>query len=650
MEIVPTGNRRLLISIFVNIKTGWRTRTLAMSDRPQQRRNTSRGRSKPRYGRQEKYNDYGNARRGRMGHAAYDEIEFDRPGSNHIGRHPDYYEERYREERYHDYEERYRDYNSAEREHIAPPQREELDAPTENLESINFTNITLGNVNCNVNKEEGEELYLLTAFNQIVPEYDPEKGLYIVASDAGGDQIEIPLETSSLFEMVVPNSKELDDGEYKARAFEKRLDIANVLVQNVFKYGLEKPSDVQKIAIVPLMQGRDCLVQFNSGMGKTFTFLLGLLCGFDFDNPKLQYMIVTSSHEVARQIYNLVGILLQNQNRQANLALCIGQKKNSDFRTGGFKTAIGTSTLNQRPRSITEERRDVMGAQIIVGTMGKIYDYFVNKKWIDPAYVKAFCIDEFDAIVCSNSSRSGAYEHRMNTEEQLRRIFEITTAMNNKKFQRVFFSATVTNDALRVASNYFRGPALVALKPFILLLDSDNCTLEGIRQFYVETTNMETKEEALLYILANGRIAQGIVFVNRKDTAMHVQHLLETQDIPIKTEIFHGELSSEERNKIYGKFLREEIRILISTDVASRGIDNQSINVVINFDMPEEIEKYIHRIGRSGRYGKKGVAINFIVVRDGNYPVDEMKKVHEINELSTTNKMKPMPENISSLL
>ena len=129
---------------------------------------------------------------------------------------------------------------------------------------------------------------------------------------------------------------------------------------------------------------------------------------------------------------------------------------------------------------------------------------------------------------------------------------------------------------------------------------------------------------------------------------------IEESKIPVPTVLFHGDLSAKERETIYKDFVAGNWRLLIATDVLARGIDVQSVNVVVNFDMPRELQTYIHRVGRSGRYGRKGVAISLIVVSqgEGRYEgrINEMLKVKMINDCSKKNEMVPLPENIANLL
>jgi len=273
--------------------------------------------------------------------------------------------------------------------------------------------------------------------------------------------------------------------------------------------------------------------------------------------------------------------------------------------------------------------------------MGKFYDYLFNKKCISIKYLKSICVDEFDSIVTSRSrSRS---ETIMSTERQMMEIIDIIP----KSIQRVFVSATVSSESFDIAQSYFRSYNPYLGEPFIVLLDIEDYTLDSIRQYYIEISSYDQKKDVLLDLLKQCRISQAIIFTNKIDTAYEIKSYLDKQEIQMTSAVFHGNLPSVERKNIHANFLHNKIRLLISTDLTSRGLDIAGINLVINFDMPEVLETYIHRVGRSGRYGKKGVAISMILV---NSTKNEKKKVDGINECSKQSIMTALPEDLANLL
>lgn len=301
-----------------------------------------------------------------------------------------------------------------------------------------------------------------------------------------------------------------------------------------------------------------------------------------------------------------------------------------------------TKTLNNRTKTLKDEKIEIAQAQIIVCTMGKFYDYLFNREWITSLkYLKAICIDEFDSIITSRSKpRSSTI---MNTEEQAHAIIKKIP----EYAQRVFFSATVSDQAKQVAYNYFGKNAIYVGEPLIVSLETEDFTLEGIRQYYVKVGTFLDKKGVLLDLLQQCRISQAIIFANKKETANELKLYLDEQEISFHSAVCHGDLSAIVRQTIHKELIEGKLRLLISTDLTARGLDIQGINVVINFDMPDVLENYIHRIGRSGRYGRKGVAINLILV---NSSTDEMQKVERINEVSKAGHMVPLPEDLANLL
>ena len=510
-----------------------------------------------------------------------------------------------------------------------------------NVADIKFEPITINDHAFNVNRkyEEGN-LNLLLDFADMMPHFDKEHGLHLkISSPKSAKPTIVTLSDYVASRMLIQGADSMNDEEFYNTFVEKKSIIVDHLIRQTYAKGYEKPSTIQTLATIELIQGKDSLAQSKSGTGKTHTFLSGLFWHYDDKDDQLQHVFITSSHEVAKQIYNQSKFLLPSG---ARIILCIGQKKDAGaVSSGGFKAPIGTSSLNSRPKSLKEEREEVQNAQVIVGTMGKIYDYMCNKKWINTDFLKTICVDEFDNIVASRSRQRSSTV--MSTEDQMAAIIKKIP----EKTQRVFFSATVSGQALQIAHSYFRRYDIRIGDPFLVLLDIEDYTLEGIRQYYVECLNYNVKRDVLLDLLKQCRISQAIIFTNKMETAEDIKMFLDEQKVSIKSAVFHGDLSATVRDNIHNDFLANKIRILISTDLTARGLDVQGINVVINFDMPEVLETYIHRVGRSGRYGRKGVAISFILASTQK---NEMKKIDGINECSSKSPMTVLPQDLSRLL
>lgn len=501
----------------------------------------------------------------------------------------------------------------------------------------------IGGFKININRKPNYNLYKLIEFSDLLPFYN-EGEIYLKLSKQENDTALMPLGDATIRNLYIKDSKEMNREEYFNTFVDLKNKDVNKLLGRIYAMGFEKPSPVQVITIPEIIRGADTIVQFKSGTGKTLSFLVGTLWNFDIADDALQYIYITSSHEVATQIYKQVIDLLPTN---ASVSLCIGQKKTNTKTMGGFTTTITTSSLNKGYKSIKEEREELKKAQVIVCTMGKFYDYFFNKKMIPTVkYLKAIIIDEFDAIVTSkrnNRNNNSNHSQNLSTEKQMEDIMSKIPPDT----QRLFFSATVNIESITTASGYCRNVEdTYGIEPFICMLDGDDYTLEGIRQYFVKCVGYEQKKLILDDLLSQITITQAIIFTNKIQTAIDLQMHLKNLKNSINACIFHGELSSTERKEIHNKLLTGGVRYLISTDVSARGLDIQSVNLVINFDMPDDQETYIHRVGRSGRYGRKGLAISLALTNEN---INEMLKIQTINDFSVNNPIMDLPRDIRDL-
>lgn len=481
--------------------------------------------------------------------------------------------------------------------------------------------INLNNLKCYTEKD----LFQIDKFDNSIIEYDQDNDLFI--KNTKSDIFKINLYTTN--SLLMNDTDDLNKTDFlKEYVFQKESNLIK-LISNTFRKGYEIPSNVQKFTIPYLMDQKDAIIQFKSGTGKTHAFLFGLLSNFDIDNQELQLIFITSSHEVAWQIYEHINSLVPEN---TNVAICIGNKN-----TSGFK--------NIKTITISEEKKKVMNAQIIIGTVGKIYNWINynqnGKKLINTKYIKAICIDEFDQIIISD--RKNNYLDNNSTESQIKIIMNLMP----EKTQRVFISATVDDNSLTKAESYFRKNNVT--KPFIFLLPKENFTLEGIKQYYIEldinTCHDIDYEKKLILgeLITHCRISQCIIFANKIKTAENIQRYFMNRNPPILSNILHGSMDSNERKNIVNEFRSGSFRYLVSTDLTARGFDITGINLIINYEMPDNLATYIHRIGRSGRYGKKGVAISLIMS-------DEKQKIEEIKKYSMDSKISELPDNITDLL
>jgi len=347
----------------------------------------------------------------------------------------------------------------------------------------------------------------------------------------------------------------------------------------------------KKKAIVPTTTGRDIIAQAQSGTGKTATFTIGTLQRVNPDNAVPQVLILAPTRELAEQINSVVSSI-------------------GDYL--GIKTcpAIG-GTLKED--NIADLRN---GVHVIVGTPGRVMDLLQNSV-IDTRDIISFVLDEADEMLSAGF------------KDQIHDIFQTLPA----EVQVCLFSATMPQEALEITRKFMRRPVQILVK-------NEDVTLEGIRQFFVDCEREEWKLATLTDLYDTLSIAQAVIFCNTRDKVEFLKSQLTEQNFTVSAT--HGQMHPAERKAILAEFRSGSSRILISTDLLARGIDVHGVSMVINYDLPRNFEKYIHRIGRSGRFGRKGVSINLIAGQD-------FRKMKEIEQAYNT-KVDPMPSNIADLL
>jgi translation initiation factor 4A len=364
------------------------------------------------------------------------------------------------------------------------------------------------------------------------------------------------------------------------------------LLRGVFSYGFEKPSSIQAKAIVPLSKGRDLVAQAQSGTGKTATFGIAVLQQLDFSEPStVQGLIVAPTRELATQIQKVISSLGTYLN--AKVYACIG----------------GTSV---------REDMEVLsrGIHIIVGTPGRILD-LLQRRAFDTSKIKLLILDEADEMLSRGF------------KDQIYDIFQLLPST----VQVGLFSATMPKDALELTEKFMNDPLKILVK-------QEEITLEGIRQFYIKCEREQWKFDVLIDLYDTLNIAQTVIFVNTRKKVDWLATQLREKDFTVSC--IHADLEQDRRNVVLQEFRTGVSRVLISTDLLARGIDVHGVSLVINYDLPRNFEKYIHRIGRSGRFGRKGVAIN--LVSD-----DDMPLLKDIESYYNTH-IEEMPANIGDMI
>ena len=354
------------------------------------------------------------------------------------------------------------------------------------------------------------------------------------------------------------------------------MNIKEKLLRGVFAYGYEKPSYIQSKAIVPFIEGNDVIAQAQSGTGKTATFSISLLQKIDENVNETQAIVLSHTRELALQIKNVIKNLASYMNISINLSV------------GGTMIKNNVDELKRRPH-------------IVIGTPGRVLD-MLNKNHISKNSLRMLILDEADELL---------------SHIFLSQIHDIFRLLPND-IQVGLYSATMTPDFFKLSNNFMRDPIKILVK-------NDELTLEGIRQYYIDLEKNDFKYDTLCDLYSMISVSQSIIYCNSRRIVEILNNKLTNDDFSVS--MIHGDMPQTERNKIMDDFRNGVSRVLISTDLLSRGIDIQQVSIVINYDVPQSVDNYIHRIGRSGRFGRKGVSINFVTEYDKS-KIEELEKYY----------------------
>jgi translation initiation factor 4A len=385
------------------------------------------------------------------------------------------------------------------------------------------------------------------------------------------------------------DEEDKQDPEY-AHTFED-MKLKEPLLRGIFGYGFEKPSVIQSKAIIPISKGRDIIAQSQSGTGKTATFVTSLLQRCDPNIRGCQAIVIVPTRELAAQIKDVC--LKIGQYCRITPVLCIG----------GI--------------NVYDAKRELeSGASVVIGTPGRITD-MMQRRFLSTRSIKMMILDEADDMLKPGFASS------------------IRTVVDQlpEQAQVCLFSATMTPDVTEFGNKMMRDPKIILVK-------QEHITLEGIKQFYIDVGNDRYKLDTFCDIFEMISVSQTMVYVNTKRRADELKDILSQRNFTVS--VMHGQMEQPERTAIMKQFRSGETRILISTDLLARGIDIQQVSIVINYEIPNDKECYIHRIGRSGRFGRKGVAINLVTNRDF-YKLKDLERYY-----STT--IEPMPQHIADLI
>jgi translation initiation factor 4A len=371
-----------------------------------------------------------------------------------------------------------------------------------------------------------------------------------------------------------------------------QMNLPENLLRGVYAYGFEKPSAIQQKGIVPIAEGRDVLAQAQSGTGKTGTFVIGSLSRVDEAIKKPQVLVLVHVRELAQQIEKVAKALGTFMNLQV---LC----------------AVGGNPLRDDIRQLEG------GAQFIVGTPGRVFD-LVNRNVLDRSEIRVLIMDEADQML-----------------EDLfyKQVMCILEKGFPEKTRVALFSATMPEQVVEVANKILNDPVRVLIKPAAV-------RLEGIQQFFVPLDREDHKFECICDLYKNLNISQAVIFCNKRQKAEMLAERMTAQGYPVTC--LHGELEKPERTRRMKQFIEGSTRVMVATDIIARGIDVQQISLVINYELPTNRENYVHRIGRAGRFGRKGTTINMLLPEEEGM----MKDISEHYAM----KVLPLPNSISNLV
>ncbi|MBP2660252.1 MAG: box helicase domain protein [Firmicutes bacterium] len=335
-----------------------------------------------------------------------------------------------------------------------------------------------------------------------------------------------------------------------------RREIGAILAEN----GITKPTEIQVQAIPAIMSGKDVVGQSQTGTGKTLAFILPILEKIEISKPIVQALIITPTRELALQITREV----------AKLADQLGIQVLSVY---------GGQDVDRQIKKLKG------GAQIVIGTPGRLMDH-LRRETIQLENVTKLVLDEADQML-----------HMGFLED----VEELVRQTSNKR-QTMLFSATMPSKIRGLADRYMR-------KPLDIRIQTKNITLDEIKQIMVEVPESE-KIAKLSSMIDEYRPYLAIVFCHTKKRAMAVNMALSQKGY--ETDELHGELSQPKREQVMKRFREAKIQILVATDIAARGLDVEGVTHIFNYDIPHDVDSYIHRIGRTGRAGQAGMAITLI--------------------------------------
>ena len=379
----------------------------------------------------------------------------------------------------------------------------------------------------------------------------------------------------------------------------EELNLNTSLTKAIKELNYSSPTSIQEKAIPIILKKHDVLGSAQTGTGKTAAFALPILHhlineGNNHDKKKIKTLVITPTRELAIQIAENFTLYAKYSNIKTTVIF------------GGVKQGSQTDALNK-------------GVDILVATPGRLLD-LMGQGYISLKDISYFILDEADRML------------DMGFINDIKKVLEKLP----KERQSLFFSATMPKNIIDLSNKILKSPQKI-------VAHQNSTTAETIQQ-YIYYTNKSTKKDLLFHILKNKDIKQILIFSRTKHGADRIVRTLKKQNI--NSAAIHGDKSQSQRQRTLKEFKENKLRVLVATDIAARGIDIDQLNYVLNYDIPNEAETYVHRIGRCGRAGNKGISISICEPEENTYVKDIekliSKKIDIINDNHFKQTEKPM--------
>ncbi|CAB4304258.1 unnamed protein product [Prunus armeniaca] len=369
------------------------------------------------------------------------------------------------------------------------------------------------------------------------------------------------------------------------------MGLKNDVLRGIYQYGYEKPSSIQQRAVRHIIDGHDVIAQAQSGTGKTSMIALSVCHMVDTSCREVQALILCPTRELALQTEKVI--------------LAVG-----NFINIQVHACVGGKSVGEDIRKLEN------GVHVVCGTPGRVFD-MIKRRTLSTRAIKLLVLDESDEMLSTVF------------KDQIYDVYRYLPP----DLQVCLISATLPREILEMTNKFMTEPVRILVK-------RDELTLEGIKQFFVSVEREEWKFDTLCDLYDTLTITQAVIFCNTKRKVDWLTEELRSNNFTVSS--MHGDMPQKEREAITQEFRSGNSRVLITTDVWARGLDVQQVSLVINFDLPNNRELYIHRIGRSGRFGRKGVAINFV-------KSDDIKILRDIEQYYST-QIDEMPMNVTDLI